>query len=79
MFLTALLSDGPDGGRVAGSAPKYFSKLQCDHLTEWKENAMQPLNTPDLQEIVEEAGEDGLQMCPGSEQERKGLVCSVYS
>ncbi|CAE7413771.1 RAI14 [Symbiodinium natans] len=27
-----------------------------------KENAMQPLNTPDLQEIVEEAGEDGLQM-----------------
>eukprot|EP00439_Symbiodinium_sp_Y106_P025329 s1943_g3.t1 len=27
-----------------------------------KENAMQPLNTPDLQEIVEEAGEEGLQM-----------------
>lgn len=30
-----------------------------------KENAFQPLNMPDLEEIVSEAGEDGLQMFLG--------------
>ena len=30
-----------------------------------KENAFQPLNMPDLEDIVNEAGEDGLQMSHG--------------
>lgn len=37
---------------------KYIAKR---YMTQ-KENAFQPLNMPDLEEIVSEAGEDGLQM-----------------
>lgn len=58
----------PEASEILGPASSYwyfaFTQYIQGYMTQ-KEEAFQPLNMPDLEEIVNEAGEQGLQMTLG--------------